>query len=120
MLEALLLRRVLGHAELVIAEANLVFGGGHVVVLLRISVCCLFIWADLPVFLLGLLEGRLIGVVFIFGTIWTVFVSWAGIAVVGLGAAPMTPMLCFLPLGVILHYLIAIGLFRSVHHVYII
>ena len=27
-LEALLLRGVLGHAELVVAEANLVFGGG--------------------------------------------------------------------------------------------
>ena len=80
-LEALLLCRVFGYAELVVAEANLVFGGGHVVVLLRISVRRLFVWADLPVFLLGLFEGRLIGVVFIFGAIRIVFVSCAGIAV---------------------------------------
>ena len=42
-LEALLLHGILRHAELVVAEANLVFGGGHVVVLLRIPVRRLFI-----------------------------------------------------------------------------
>ena len=52
-LEVLLLRGVLGHAELVIAEANLVFGGGHIVVLLRISVHRLFFWAELLIFLFG-------------------------------------------------------------------
>ena len=46
-----------------------------------------------PVFLFGLLEGRLIGIVFIFGTIRIIFVSCAGIAVAGLEAALMTPML---------------------------
>ena len=80
----------------------------------------MFIWAVLPIFLLGLLEGGLIGVLFILGTVQIVFVSGAGIAVVGLGAALATPMLCFLLGGVILHCLIAVGFFRSVHHIYII
>ena len=82
-LEALLLYGILRHAEFTIAEAHLVLGGGHVVVLLQVSVRRLS----------GLLEGRLIGIVFIFGTIWIVFVSCAGIAVAGLRAASMTPML---------------------------
>ena len=56
---------VIRHAAFGIAEANLVFGGGHVVVLLWISVRRL----------LGLLEGRLVRVVFLFSTIWIVFVS---------------------------------------------
>ena len=51
----------------------------------------------MPIFLFGLLERGLIGVVFIVGTIRIVFVSSAGIVVVGLGAASTTPMLCFLP-----------------------
>ena len=118
--EALLLYGVLRHAELVVAEANLVFGGRHVVVLLRIPVRRLFIWAVLPIFLLGLLEGGLFGVVFIVGTVRIVFVSGAGIALAGLGAARATPMLCILLGGVILRCLIAIGFFRSAHHVYII
>ena len=96
-LEALVLYGILRIAEFIVTEAHLVFGGRHIVVILQVSVCCLFIWANLPVFLFGLLEGRLIGIVFIFGTIRIVFVSSAGIAVAGLGAAPMTPMLCFLP-----------------------
>ena len=96
-LEALLLYRILRHAELVVAKANLVFGGRHVAVLLRVSVHLLFAWADLLIFLLGLLKGWLIRVVFLFGTIRIVFVSWAGIAVAGLGTASTTPMLCFSP-----------------------
>ena len=62
-------------------------------VLLRVFVRRLFIWANLPVFLSGLLKGRLIGIIFVFGTIWIVFVSCAGTAVAGLRAAPMTSML---------------------------
>ena len=41
-LEALLLYGILRHAEFIVAEAHLVFGGGHVVVL-RVSVCLLFV-----------------------------------------------------------------------------
>ena len=74
----------------------------------------------MPVFLFGLLEGGLLGVVFIVGTVWIVFVSGAGIALAGLGAALATPMLCFLLGGVILRCLIAIGFFRSVHHISIV
>ena len=96
-LEALLLYGVLRHAELVVAKANLVFRGGHVVVFLWIPVRRLFVWDVLPVFLFGLLQGRLVGVVFIFGTVRMVFISSAGIAVAGLGAALTTPTLCFLP-----------------------
>ena len=92
-LKANLFRGILGHAEFIIAEAHLVFGGRRIVVILQISVCRLFIWADLPVFLFDLLEGRLIRIVFFFGTIWIVFFSCAGIAVAGLRAAPMMPML---------------------------
>ena len=92
-LKVLLLYWIFGYAEFIIAEAHLVFGGRHIVVILQVSVCRLFIWANLPVFLFGLLEGRLIGIVFIFGTIRIVFISCADIAVAGLRAAPMTPML---------------------------
>ena len=42
-LEALLFCGVFGYAELIVAEANLVFIEGHVVVLLRIPVRRLFI-----------------------------------------------------------------------------
>ena len=86
-LKANLFCGILRYAEFIIAEAHLIFGGGHVVVLLQVSVRHLS----------GLLEGRLIGIVFIFGTIRIVFVPCDGIVVAGLGAAPMTPMLCFLP-----------------------
>ena len=68
-LEALLLYGILRHVEFIVAEAHLVFGGRHIVVILQVSVRHLFIWANLPVFLFGLLEGRLIGIVFLFGTI---------------------------------------------------
>ena len=67
------------------------------IVVLQVSVYRPFIWASSLVFLFGLFEGRLIGIVFIFGTIWIVFVSCAGIAVAGLGAALTTHMLCFIP-----------------------
>ena len=92
-LEALLLYGILRHTKFIIAEAHLVFTGRHVVVLLQVSVRRLFIWANLPVFLSGLLEGRLIGIVFIFGTFWIVFDCCAGIVVAGLGVALMTSIL---------------------------
>ena len=44
----------------------------------------------------------------------------AGIALAGLGAVLATPMLCFFLGGVSLRFLIAIGFFWSVHHIYII
>ena len=96
-LKALLLYGILRYAELIVAEAHLVFGGRHIVVILHVFVRRLFLWADLPVFLFGLFKGRLIRIAFLFGTIWVVFFSCAGIAMAGLRAAPMTPMLLFLP-----------------------
>ena len=104
-LEALLLHGILRHAEFVVTEANLVYR--------------LFFWVDLLIFLFGLLEGGLVRFILFFGAIWIIFVSGAGIAVAGLGAAPTTPMLCFSSRGIILHCLIAIGFLRSVHHIYI-
>ena len=92
-LEALLLHGILRHAEFVVAEADLVFGGGHVVFLLRVCVCRLFFWADLLIFPFVLLEGGLVRVIFFFGAIWITFISRAGIAVAGLGAAPTMPIL---------------------------
>ena len=92
-LKALLPYGVLRNAAFIVTEAHLVFGGRHIVIVLQVSVRRLFIWADLPVFLFGLLEVRLIRIVFLFGAIWIVFFSSAGVAVAGLGAAPMTPML---------------------------
>ena len=53
----------------------------------------MFLRASLPILLLGLLEAWLGGIVFVFGTIRIVVVSCAGIAVAGLIAAPMLPML---------------------------
>ena len=50
----------------------------------------------MPIFLFGLLEARLFGVVFIVGTVRIIIVSGAGIAFAGLGAALAMPMLCFL------------------------
>ena len=47
----------------------------------------------MPVFLFGLLEGGLFGVVFIVGTVRIIIISGAGIALAGLGAALVTPML---------------------------
>ena len=68
-LEALLLYGLLWYAAFVVTEAHLVFGGGHIVIVLQVSVCCLFVWVSLLVFLFGLLEGGLIRIVFLFGTI---------------------------------------------------
>ena len=65
-LEALLLYGILWYAEFVITEAHLVFGGRHIVTVLQVSVGRLFVWASLPVFLFGLLEGGLIRIVFLF------------------------------------------------------
>ena len=71
----------------------------------------------------GLLEGTLIGVVFIFGTIRIVIISCAGItifAMAGLGEAPMTPVPRLLLRGIIFRCLITIAFFGGVHHIYII
>ena len=87
-----MLNGILWHDEFVIIEACLVFGGRHVVFLLRIPVRRLFIWAVLPVFLFGLLEGELFGVVFIIGTVRIIIVSGAGIALAGLAVALVTPI----------------------------
>ena len=116
-LEALLLYGILWYTEFVVTEAHLVFGGRHIVIVLQVSARRLFVWASQPVFLFSLLEGGLIRILFLFGTIW-LFFSSAGIVVARLGAAPMTPMFSFLPRGVFSRYLVAIGFFGSVHHVF--
>ena len=95
-LKMLLLDGILWHDEFIVVEACLVFGGRHIVIVLQVSVRHLFVWASLPVFLFGLLEGGLIRIVFLFGTIW-IFFSSASIVVERLGAFSMTPMFCFLP-----------------------
>ena len=95
-LEALLLYGILWYIEIGLAEAHLVFGGRHIVIILQVSICCLFVLASLPMFLFGLLQGGLIRIVLLFGTIWFFFSS-ASVAVAGLRAAPMMPMLWFLP-----------------------
>ena len=119
-LEALLLDGILRHDKFFVAEAHLVFGEGHVIVILRFSVCCLFLRASLPILSL---ETWPEGIVFVFGTIHNVIISCAGIAafaMAGLRAAPMTPVLRLLLEGIILRCLIAIAFFGGVHHVYII
>ena len=69
MLEALLLDGILRHDKFFVAEAHLVFGGRHIVIVLKVSARRLFVWADLPMFLFSLLEGGLIRIVFLFGAI---------------------------------------------------
>ena len=77
----LLLDGILRHDKLFVAEAHLVFGEGHVIVVLRVSIHSLFIGANLPIILSGLLEAWLGGIVFVFGTIRSAIVSCAGIAI---------------------------------------
>ena len=76
---------VFRYAELVIVDAYLVFGGGCIVVPLQVSHRGLY----------GLLDGRLIRTVFLFGTIW--IISGTGVDVAGLGVASMTHTFCFAP-----------------------
>ena len=91
-LEALLLDGILRHDKFIIIEAHLVFGERHIIAVLQVSICCLFIWASLPVLLLGLLKVGLGGIVFVFGTIRIAIISCAGTAMAGFRAAPMTPV----------------------------
>ena len=95
------------YAKFVVTEAHLVFGGGHIVIVLQVFVCRLFV----------LLESGLIRIIFLFGTIW-IFFSSAGFVLARLGAASITPMFWFPPRGVISYCLIAIGFFGSIHHIY--
>ena len=70
-----------------------------------------------------LLKAWLEGIVFVFGIICSVIVSYAGItvfAMAGLRAALMTLVLGLLLGGIILRCLIAIVFFGGVDHVYII
>ena len=63
------------------------------------------------------------GIVVVFGTIRSVITTCAGITtfvVAGLRAAPLTSVLGLLLGGVILRFLLAIGFFGGVHHIYII
>ena len=67
------------------------------------------------------LEVWLEGIVVVFGTIWSVIVSCAGIAafaMAGLRAVPLTLVLRLLLGGIILRCVIAIAFFGGVHHVY--
>ena len=122
-LEALLLDGILRHDKFFVAEAHLVFGERHVIVILRVSIHCLFIRASLPILPPGLLQAWLGGIVFVLGLIPSVIVSCAGIAIFAMArlrAAPMTPVLRLLLKGIILRCLVAIAFFGCVHHIYII
>ena len=94
-----------------------------VTTILRVFFHCLFVRADLPVFLMVLFGSLFIGFFCVFGTIRSVIVSYAGVVVpvaTGLRAAPLMPALwlCFrrvLLCGVFL--VIATIIFRHVYHV---
>ena len=79
-LEALLLDGILRHDKFFVVEAHLVFGEGHVIVILRVFIHCLFIRASLPVPPSGLFKTWLGGIVFVFGIVRSAIVSGAGIA----------------------------------------
>ena len=59
----------------------------------------------------------------VFGTIWGVIISGAGIfilAMAGFRAAPLTPALGLFLGGVILRYSFAVPILWDIHHVYVV
>ena len=73
-LEALLFDEILWHGEFVIVEACLVFGGRHII--LYLFFCRSLMRAGVPVVLRWILPEWVV-----FGTIWGVIISRAGIIV---------------------------------------
>ena len=119
-LEALLFDGILWHDEFVIVEACLVFGGGYVIIILRLSICRSLWRAGLSILLSQIVLEEIVA---IFDTIRSVIISYAGIttfALAELRVVPLTSALGLLLGGVILHYLVAIAFFGCIHHVYIV
>src|SRR3954465_10591438 len=116
--KTLLFGGILWHDEFVVIEACLVFGGRHIVIILNLSVCRSLMRAGFSIFL----RRILIGWVF-FGTIRGSIISRAGITIFALAvfrAAPLTPTLWLFLGGVIPRCSIAISIFWSIHHIYVI
>ena len=80
-LEALLLDEILRHDEIFVTEAHLILGERKVVSILRVFIRGLFVRANLPIFLFVLFGGCLNGVFIVFGTVRSIIVSCAGVAV---------------------------------------
>ena len=105
-LEALLLDGILRHGKFFVAEAHLVLGEEHVIVILQVFIHGLFIRASLPVLPSSLFKAWLGGIVFIFGIIRSAIISCVGIAVCTLAwfrAAPLMSALRLLLKRIILH-----------------
>ena len=81
MLEALLLKRFLGHDEIFGAKAHLVFEERKVIIVLQIFMRGLFNRANLLIFLFILFVCFIDGVFVVFGTFRSVIFSCAGVAV---------------------------------------
>ena len=76
-----LLDGLLRHDKVFVAEALLVLGGWKITTVLRVFVNDLFIRADLPILPFVLFGSWLNGVFIVFGTVRSVILSCAGVAV---------------------------------------
>ena len=91
---------------------------------LRVFFYGLFVRADLPIFPIVLFGCLLVGI--FFGTIRSVIVSCAGVAVLAAArfrAAPLMPALWLCPGRLVLDWLflvLAVILFGCIHHVYVV
>src|SRR3954466_7952266 len=104
--------------EFIVAEACLVFGGRHIVIILDLLFCRPLMRAGFSIFLCRILLGLVL-----FGAIRGSIIPCAGItilALAGIRAAPLTPVFGRLSGSAILRCSIAISVFRSVHHVYVV
>ena len=90
---------------------------------LRVFIYGLFVRADLPILLIVLFGSLFIGFLFVFDTIWSVVVSYAGVAVSAAArfrAPPLTPALWLCLRRVLLRWVflvIAAIIFWRVYHV---
>ena len=80
-LEALLLKRFLGHDEIFGAEAHLIFREREVIIVLQIFMRGLFNRANLLIFPFIMFVCFIDGVFVVFGTFRSVILSCAGVAV---------------------------------------
>ena len=81
MLKAFLLERFLRDNKILVAEAHLILREWKIIPVLRVFVYGLFIRAYLPIFPIVLFGGWLDGFFLVFGIVWSIVVSRAGIAV---------------------------------------
>ena len=123
MLKALLLERFLRHDKVFVAEAHLILGEWKIIVVLRVFVYGLFIRANLPIFPIVLFGFLFIGIFSVLGTVRSVIVSCAGVAILaaaGFRVVPLTPAiwLCFRRVLLCWVFLvIAAIIFRRIYHV---